>query len=1130
MPSKIQGELLPPGWKITEAMKRQVSYFKYYLNDMATLGKLKSHAVRPPIMQTMTKDNSVTLQFSTGAYILAVGPLVKFYKYCEGKNIRKEDVDGLNIIVNSVETRMDAGGKITGYLIQLEVEGETVTVTPFDTQVKMRVQGGKKQEEFTRRALLPFLQNKIQKQSVKIDQINQQFIQLGVTSKSKKSSYGTSFKSSKRGKQPSNQDVPSVFMSEQQLGDSNLVASWLEDQNSSIGSIPNISNVLLMSNFQPEGYIENSVIEIENTTTSSPRRLVKDVEPASRLDIQTLPRSSTPIPSEEENPVSRLLDHLVSMAASPKQTTVTKLICTVPSPEQELMISKEVVSLEKVVNPAGVLDIQKSPPTPMPPLNPTPGPLEGDRPPLIGGWPPLRGVLEEGSLPAKQLDVQKPKFSPMPPFRTPGPPEGDRPPLIGGWPPLSKALEEGGIPAKGLDVEKPEHAHPTSSTISPPPPNNSSPPPDNSSPSDLLSSHALSLSPEAVSFVMPKTPIEPDLPWERVLPADWKDRMGKTMPMDIMRVLLEPLQQLLKPSSEEEQTSVVLQEKPQSAQMEGAASPAGRLEVEDPLGLDTRSQTQGALLEEVIRSAVQQQISARLEGAAIPASKLDTENPLNLDQWRPTHDTTGDVMRFLTEMRKQSSRLESMEKRETNMEQMIKSQSQKIEALQKTLLQVTSRLEVGSQYPQSQGAAVLPQPLPLGAGAGAQPQGAGALNQGQHKGPPTRGIQPPVLASQGARGPKASLPRASDIPVLGPVASLPKALPAQGARDKQRVSQPKHAQGGARAKQQGGDPKPAPAQQREPLKCNTCGHITTSERRMKNHVRNIHTQSQPTSSTRMPVLTLLVGDSHLGSVKRHQLERGLGRGTRLVTPGSTRPAEDRAYCSSADWPGAWFKENTLVRMVPELLGERKYKNMIMMAPTNDISNLGSISNQEERVQLAILSARNTIYVAEQALEKFSYLEEVLIMEQPTRVDDLADLSRLSTVKLRELAHTSPLAGRIRIGSNQSELCTTDEQKTAIFGAPSSHKVDGVHMRGEDGKKFLTKTFVEAAKCAGLADKDSRLGGRRLAAEGLERQEYSWAQVVRGPLPASEVDGQLQQGWGELSNNRYYTLGNERMEQ
>ena len=273
-------------------------------------------------------------------------------------------------------------------------------------------------------------------------------------------------------------------------------------------------------------------------------------------------------------------------------------------------------------------------------------------------------------------------------------------------------------------------------------------------------------------------------------------------------------------------------------------------------------------------------------------------------------------------------------------------------------------------------------------------------------------------------------------------------------------------------------------------------------------------------------LTLLVGDSHLNSVLRRKLERGLGRGTRLVTPGATRPGEDRSYCSSSDWPGAWFKQNSLVQMVPELLGERRYKNLIMMAPTNDISNLDEISSQTERESLAILSARNTIYVAEQALEKFTYLEEVLIMEHPVRLDGLAEMSKLSTIKMRELAQSSPLAGRIRIGSNQVAVCTSDQQKKDVFGSPSSRQADGVHMRGKDGKKFLTNTFIKAAKFAGLADKDSRMGGRRKAAGWLEgkEQELSWAQVARGPHPTPEMDGQ-QQIRGEVRNNRYYILGN-----
>ena len=66
------------------------------------------------------------------------------------------------------------------------------------------------------------------------------------------------------------------------------------------------------------------------------------------------------------------------------------------------------------------------------------------------------------------------------------------------------------------------------------------------------------------------------------------------------------------------------------------------------------------------------------------------------------------------------------------------------------------------------------------------------------------------------------------------------------------------------------------------MKCNKCEHLATSERRMANHIRNIHNTRQLPG---FAPLTLLVGDSHLSSLNVREVEKGLGRGARLVTPG-----------------------------------------------------------------------------------------------------------------------------------------------------------------------------------------------------------------------------------------------------
>ena len=118
------------------------------------------------MVKSIKKDNYVTLQFSAGAYITAISPLVKFYKETEGKSFKAGDVDGLSIFITSVITDTDDSGKITGYMIELAVHGEKVKLTLYDTTVKVRVQGGKQQQKYTNRALLPYIDRMIKQNTV----------------------------------------------------------------------------------------------------------------------------------------------------------------------------------------------------------------------------------------------------------------------------------------------------------------------------------------------------------------------------------------------------------------------------------------------------------------------------------------------------------------------------------------------------------------------------------------------------------------------------------------------------------------------------------------------------------------------------------------------------------------------------------------------------------------------------------------------------------------------------------------------------------------------------------------------------------------------------------------------------
>ena len=193
--------------------------------------------------------------------------------------------------------------------------------------------------------------------------------------------------------------------------------------------------------------------------------------------------------------------------------------------------------------------------------------------------------------------------------------------------------------------------------------------------------------------------------------------------------------------------------------------------------------------------------------------------------------------------------------------------------------------------------------------------------------------------------------------------------------------------------------------------------------------------------------------------------------------------------------------------------------MIMMAPTNDIINLKQVRSKQEQEKLATLSAKNTIQVAVAALES---VEKVLILEQPVRVDEMTGLSEFSKLKLREFAKVCPQAGRIKIGSSRPDILTTEEKKTEVFGHPTAHKVDGIHMRGDKGKDFLTETIKEAVKFAGLGDSDSRMGTRRQPSQRMEEQ--GWSRVERGPRSSPRMDGQ-ERSWADVSSNSFYTLSN-----
>lgn len=133
---------------------------KYFLNDESTIKKLKAAADKAN-MTVADNNGSKTIDFSTGAYVSVVLPLIRMWQEMEGHPIRPEDVDGLNITVVKIEVEKELAGTIVKHTIELKVQGIKVKVTCYDTTLSMMVQSGKMLEQYCSRVLLPYLRSEI---------------------------------------------------------------------------------------------------------------------------------------------------------------------------------------------------------------------------------------------------------------------------------------------------------------------------------------------------------------------------------------------------------------------------------------------------------------------------------------------------------------------------------------------------------------------------------------------------------------------------------------------------------------------------------------------------------------------------------------------------------------------------------------------------------------------------------------------------------------------------------------------------------------------------------------------------------------------------------------------------------
>ena len=134
---------------------------------------------------------------------------------------------------------------------------------------------------------------------------------------------------------------------------------------------------------------------------------------------------------------------------------------------------------------------------------------------------------------------------------------------------------------------------------------------------------------------------------------------------------------------------------------------------------------------------------------------------------------------------------------------------------------------------------------------------------------------------------------------------------------------------------------------------------------------------QNLESTQFKRQTLLVADSHLRSINHKLVEQELG-GQLFF---------GKAY-NSGEWPRSKFPQKSQQKVVPVLIKQRPYSDLILQLSCNDITNLDHITDSELRYHMARKSTKQTVDIAVKALKNNTNLRNVLILPRSPRSDSV----------------------------------------------------------------------------------------------------------------------------------------------
>ena len=187
----------------------------------------------------------------------------------------------------------------------------------------------------------------------------------------------------------------------------------------------------------------------------------------------------------------------------------------------------------------------------------------------------------------------------------------------------------------------------------------------------------------------------------------------------------------------------------------------------------------------------------------------------------------------------------------------------------------------------------------------------------------------------------------------------------------------------------------------------------------------------------------------------------------------------KAYTATKEEFGARYPEKNFLDVVANHLEpENDNKVLLLGGGSVDISNLDTIDNPNENIatfrEKTIVSAQKMFCLAESAIHDFPALRKVILMKRIPRIDPVGNdplslkqqLSKLADSVYFGLWCDSTYKDQIFLGEPDIPIRNYQEQ-CLIFGPPDDDSFDGIHLRGQDGRKVLTQTIQSNLKKIGL---------------------------------------------------------------